>query len=216
LRETEDKGADGPRWSIGKRRPADEEETVAGEDVSASIPKVAFKHKHTESAITMVTPPVAPKTFNNPYDRALIAPFEDDYPGDNNNNYHDADGDGDDELSRASSKRSSFDGGNQYGAPARPSNKRAPPSSSLTHSAAHEGPTLPANRLSIRKRLRGRPTGRNGYHRPPVFGPERVVEDPRIQAYHKQVYDDIIRVALITFALTVLVVLLMPSYKGGW
>ncbi|KZT36672.1 hypothetical protein SISSUDRAFT_1049503 [Sistotremastrum suecicum HHB10207 ss-3] len=52
---------------------------------------------------------------------------------------------------------------------------------------------------------------RNGYRRPPIFGPEKVVRDPRIMALHKSILRQIL---LVGFAWTVLftaVIMAVPS-----
>lgn len=38
---------------------------------------------------------------------------------------------------------------------------------------------------------------RNGYHRPPIFGPEKVVKDPRILALHKSIVKEILQVGFV-------------------
>lgn len=38
---------------------------------------------------------------------------------------------------------------------------------------------------------------RNGYHRPPIFGPEKVVKDPRILALHKSIVKEILQVGFL-------------------
>jgi hypothetical protein len=52
----------------------------------------------------------------------------------------------------------------------------------------------------LQRRLAAIPTSaaRNGFNRPPVFGPEKVVQDPRIKALHRQVMNEILLVGVVS------------------
>ena len=68
-----------------------------------------------------------------------------------------------------------------------------PPSLASTSSLApHSRPPL--------KRPSVVPTSaaRNGFNRPPVFGPDKVVQDPRIQALHRQVMNEVVLVGFLS------------------
>jgi len=78
----------------------------------------------------------------------------------------------------------------------------------ITHSATNRGPNPNANLFAW-----GEPEEENLKirSRPPIFGPEVVIEDPRIIALHKQVVQDILTVGLIWTVLWIVLCLAVPG-----
>jgi hypothetical protein len=60
----------------------------------------------------------------------------------------------------------------------------------------------------IQRRSRGT---QNGFRRPPLFGPEAVVLDPRIRAAHTRIIHEVIAITVITALLTSALVFALPS-----
>ncbi|KAH8118757.1 hypothetical protein DFH11DRAFT_697950 [Phellopilus nigrolimitatus] len=52
---------------------------------------------------------------------------------------------------------------------------------------------------------------RNGFHRPPIFGPERVIEDARIRAVHTHLFLELMRFGLFWAAVFTAIVVSVPS-----
>jgi len=137
-----------------------------------------------------------PSLDMNVDDKGAIAPF---MTGD----------DSEDSTSGSSSSAGSVDG----------SSARPPPIPSRPSSVKlFVAPRIP--RLRIRTPVMVAPSKRvesdveDGYKRPPIFGPEKVVLDPRIQALHRQVMRDMLWVGCwSTLAFTALVLSVPPLHR---
>ncbi|TDL29970.1 hypothetical protein BD410DRAFT_823929 [Rickenella mellea] len=80
-------------------------------------------------------------------------------------------------------------------------------------SHSHSHTSIPNGPRAVRT-PRTPPTSRNGYHRPPIFGPERVVQDPRIKEVHKAVVRDILVVGALSIVVWSAVVLSVPGWHS--